>query len=81
MCESRRSHDKVCYFWHIKFRPMKIIMTILMIAAILIAFYEQSKEDSSPYIMIIAFVVFMFGMMRLSSNTPSKNQSEDDEEL
>ena len=60
---------------------MKIIMTILMIAAILIAFYEQSQENSNPYIMIIAFVIFMFGMMRLSSNTPSKNQSEEDEEL
>ena len=60
---------------------MKIIMTILMIAAILIAFYEQSQENSNPYIMIIAFVIFMFGMMRLSSKTPSKNQSEEDEEL
>ena len=62
-------------------QTMKIIMTILMIAAILIAFYEQSQENSNPYIMIIAFVVFMFGMMRLSSKTPSKNQSEEDEEL
>ena len=52
-----------------------------MIAAIIIAFYEQSQEDSSPYIMIVAFVVFMFGMMRLSSKTPSKNQSKEDEEL
>ena len=52
-----------------------------MIAAIFIAFYEQSKEDSNPYIMIIAFVVFMFGMVRLSSKTPSKNQPEEDEEL
>ena len=52
-----------------------------MIAAIFIAFYEQSKEDSNPYIMIAAFVIFMFGMMRLSSKTPSKNQSKKDEEL
>ena len=62
-------------------QTMKIILTILMFAAILIAFYEQSQENSNPYIMIIAFVVFMFGMMRLSSKTPSKNQSEEDEEL
>lgn len=68
-------------FLEIQIYSMKIIMTILMIAAILIAFYEQSQENSNPYIMIIAFVIFMFGMMRLSSNTPSKNQSEEDEEL
>ena len=60
---------------------MKFIIPLLMIAAIFIAFYEQSKEDFNPYIMIIAFVVFMFGMMRLSSKTPSKNQPEEDEEL
>ncbi|WP_318640551.1 hypothetical protein [Flavobacterium ardleyense] len=60
---------------------MKFLIPLLMIAAIIIAFYEQSQEDSNPYIMIVAFVVFMFGMMRLSSKTPSKNQSEEDEEL
>ena len=72
---------KVCYFWQIKFISMKILISIVMVAAILIAFYEQSQEKSNPYIMIIAFVLFMFGMMRLSSKTPSKNQPEEDEEL
>ena len=62
-------------------QTMKFLIPLLMIAAIIIAFYEQSKEDSNPYIMIIAFVLFMFGMMRLSSKTPSKNQPEEDEEL
>ena len=81
ICKSRRRQEKVCYFWQIKSRTMKFLIPLLMIAAIFIAFYEQSKVDTNPYVMIVAFVIFMIGMMRLSSKTPSKNQSEEDEEL
>ena len=52
-----------------------------MVVAILIALYEQSKDQSNVYIMIIAIVVFMFGMMRLSAKTPSKNQDKEDEHV
>ena len=52
-----------------------------MIIAIFIAFYEQSSEDKNVYIMIIAIVVFMFGMMRLSSKTPSKNQDKEENDV
>ena len=47
-----------------------------MIIAIYIAISEQSKSDKNSYIMITAIVVFMFGMMRLSAKTPSKNQDK-----
>ncbi|WP_343623728.1 hypothetical protein [Flavobacterium lindanitolerans] len=44
------------------------------------ALYEQSKEKPNLYIMIVAIVIFMYGMMRLMAKVPSKNQdnSEDD---
>lgn len=53
----------------------------MMAVAILIALYEQSKEDTNLYIMIIAIVLFMFGMMQLSAKTPSKNQDKEDENV
>ena len=60
---------------------MKRLLIPVMIIAIFIAFYEQSSEDKNVYIMIIAIVVFMFGMMRLSANTPSKNQEKDEKDV
>ncbi len=60
---------------------MKRLLIPIMIIAIFIAFYEQSSEDKNVYIMIIAIVIFMFGMMRLSSKTPSKNQDKDDKDV
>ncbi len=44
------------------------------------ALYEQSKEKPNLYIMIVAIIIFMYGMMRLMAKVPSKNQdnSEDD---
>jgi len=52
-----------------------------MIVAICIAFYEQSKAEKNVFIIIIAIVIFMFGMMKLSAKTPSKNQNSDDENV
>lgn len=31
--------------------------------------------------MVVAIVVFMFGMMRLSSKTPSKNQEKEEDNV
>ena len=62
---------------------MKKLLIPIMIIAIVIAFYEQSKEQSNLYIQIIAIVIFMYGMLRLSAKTPSKNEdnlNEDDRE-
>ena len=60
---------------------MKRLLIPVMIIAIFIAFYEQSSDDKNVYIMIIAIVIFMFGMMRLSSKTPSKNQDKEDDNV
>ncbi|MBF6608872.1 MAG: hypothetical protein ITG00_09065 [Flavobacterium sp.] len=57
---------------------MKIFIILLMIFAIGFAFYEQSREGGNTYLVIIAIVIFMIGMMRLSAKTPSKNQDENE---
>ena len=57
---------------------MKKLLIPIMIIAISFAFYEQSKEDKNIYFIIIAIVIFMFGMMKLSAKTPSKNQENED---
>lgn len=60
---------------------MKKVLIPMMIIAIIIAFYEQSKDDKNVYIMVIAIVIFMYGMMRLSAKTPSKNQDKENEDV
>jgi flagellar basal body-associated protein FliL len=60
---------------------MKKLLIPMMIVAIIIAIWQQSKDDKNIYIMIIAIVIFMYGMMRLSAKTPSKNQDKEDENV
>ena len=60
---------------------MKKLLLPIMIIAILIAFYEQSLENKNVYISVIAIAVFMFGMMKLSAKTPSKNQDKEDDNV
>lgn len=60
---------------------MKKFLIPIMIIAILVAFFEQVSDDKNVYITVIAIVIFMFGMMRLSSKTPSKNQEKDDKDV
>ena len=60
---------------------MKKFLIPIMIIAILVAFYEQRGQDKNVYITVIAIAVFMFGMMRLSAKTPSKNQDKEDENV
>ncbi|GEC77140.1 hypothetical protein FAQ01_00100 [Flavobacterium aquatile] len=52
-----------------------------MIVAFLVAFYVPKGEKYSVIVMAIAVVIFMFGMMKLSSKLPSKNDEEDDENI
>lgn len=52
-----------------------------MIIAILVALYEQVSAEKNIYIMVIAVVVFMFGMMQLSAKTPSKNQDKNEDHV
>lgn len=60
---------------------MKKLIIPIMIVAIILAICEQSKADKNVYIMIIAIVIFMFGMMRLSGKTPSKNQDKEEDNV
>lgn len=62
-------------------KEMKKFLIPIMIIAILVALFEQSKADKNVYVMVIAIVVFMFGMMRLSAKTPSKNQDKEEENV
>jgi uncharacterized membrane protein YoaK (UPF0700 family) len=52
-----------------------------MIIAIIVALYEQVSAEKNVYIMVIAIVIFMMGMMQLSAKTPSKNQDKEDENV
>ena len=49
--------------------------------AISVALYEQVSAEKNVYIMVIAIVIFMMGMMQLSAKTPSKNQDKEDENV
>ena len=60
---------------------MKKLLLPIMIIAILIAFYEQSLKNKNVYISVIAITVFMFGMMKLSAKTPSKNQDKEEDNV
>ena len=52
-----------------------------MIVAIIVALYQQASAEKNVCIMVIAIVVFMIGMMKLSAKTPSKNQDKEDENV
>lgn len=57
---------------------MKKLLIPMMVVAIIVAIWQQNKSDKNIYVMIIAIVIFMYGMMRLSAKTPSKNQDKED---
>lgn len=60
---------------------MRKFIIPIMVVAITIALYEQVSTEKNVYIMVIAIVVFMMGMMQLSAKTPSKNQDKEDENV
>jgi nitrate/nitrite transporter NarK len=60
---------------------MKKFLIPIMIIAIIVALYEQVNAEKNVYVMVVAIVVFMFGMMQLSAKTPSKNQDKEDENV
>lgn len=60
---------------------MKAFKILIMILAIGVALYQQVSEEKNIYIMIIAIVVFMYGMMQLSAKTPSKNQDKEEQDV
>ncbi|MFV8353983.1 hypothetical protein ACNQGB_00585 [Flavobacterium sp. XS1P32] len=60
---------------------MRKFIIPIMVVAITIALYEQVSAKKNVFIMVIAIVVFMMGMMQLSAKTPSKNQDKEDENV
>jgi len=60
---------------------MKKFTILLMVLAIGVALYEQTSAEKNVYVMVIAIVIFMMGMMKLSSKTPSKNQDKEDDNV
>ena len=60
---------------------MKKIFMLLIVAAFFVAFYNQGQEKPNLFITVIAVVVFMFGMLKLSSKVPSKNTEEEEEDF
>nr|WP_300976863.1 hypothetical protein [Flavobacterium sp.] len=60
---------------------MKQLMILIMAIAIGVALYEQSKPEKNVYLMVMALIVFMYGMMRLSGKTPSKNQDKEENDV
>lgn len=62
-------------------QKMKKFVYLIMFIAIGVAFYEQTIEDKNVYITVVAVIIFMMGMMRLSSKTPSKNQENNEDDV
>lgn len=52
-----------------------------MIVSMFVAFYEQSKEQPNLLITVFCVIIFIIGMIQLSSKIPSKNQDDDDAEV
>ncbi|MDN3677210.1 hypothetical protein QWY90_07770 [Flavobacterium paronense] len=59
---------------------MKKLVIPFTVVAIIVGLYEQSKAKPNVYVLCITIVVFMYGIMKLSAKTPSKNQEEQEEE-
>lgn len=62
-------------------KAMKKLLIPVIIIAIIVALYEQGKADKNIWVMIVAVVIFMFGMMRLSTKIPSKNQDKNEDDV
>lgn len=57
---------------------MKKIFMPLLVVAFFVAFYNQGQEKPNLFVTVIAVIVFMFGMLKLSSKVPSKYQEEEE---
>lgn len=53
----------------------------MMIVALIAVMYAQSGAEKNLYIMLPGIIIFMFGMMKLSAKTPSKNQENQDDNV
>jgi len=51
-------------------------MIVLVILAIGVAFYEQTKTKPNVYITSAAVIIFMVAVMRLSAKIPGKKDED-----
>jgi hypothetical protein len=58
---------------------MKKLVLPFVIVAIALGLYEQTKEKPNTYVLVITVLIFMYGMMKLSAKTPSKNIEKEGE--
>ncbi len=52
-----------------------------MIVAIIVGLYEQTKAKPNIFILVIAVVVFVYGIIQLSAKVPSKHSETDGEDV
>jgi len=57
----------------------KLVLPILLVA-IVVGLYEQTKDKPNIYILIITIIAFMYGMMQLSAKTLHHNNHDIEEE-
>ncbi|RAR75510.1 hypothetical protein [Flavobacterium aciduliphilum] len=60
---------------------MKKFRIPIMLVALFVAFYQQKSEHPNVIVTVLCVAVFMFGMMKLSSKIPPKNNDDDHEEI
>ncbi|MGG7035588.1 MAG: hypothetical protein ACI7YS_10410 [Flavobacterium sp.] len=53
----------------------------IMILAVIAIIYSQYQPEYKLIILIPSIVIFMMGMMNLSSKIPGKNQDKEDEHV
>lgn len=72
---------KVLYFWNpIKLNMKKLLIPVLFLSGFVLL-YEQSKDKPNVYIITAAIVVFMFGLMKLNTKIPHKNNDKDQNDV
>ncbi|MFZ4671288.1 MAG: hypothetical protein ACOYLT_04655 [Flavobacterium sp.] len=59
---------------------MKKLVLPIMLVAIVVGLYEQTKDKPNIYILIITIIAFMYGMMQLSAKTLHHNNHDIEEE-
>lgn len=54
----------------------KLLIPVIVVAAFML-FYEQGKEKPNVYITVAAIAVLMFGLMKLNTKIPHKDNDKD----
>lgn len=57
----------------------KYINYLLIVIGCFVAIYAQAGEEQDVVILILGIVILMFGLFRISSTIPSKNNSDNED--